>query len=129
VEFSLTGDSSVGRVDIDSRDLVTLVGNLVDNAIEAALAAPPPRRVTVTVRADENGFLARVRDTGAGLDPAHLEDAFTRGWSTKDAPEGTTARGLGLALVQQVAARHDGTIDVSHDHGAVFSVRLPLEPT
>ena len=128
VEFTLTDHSSVGRVDIESRDLVTLVGNLVDNAIEAALAAPPPRRVTVTVRADENGFLAEVHDTGAGLDPAHLEDAFTRGWSTKHAPEGAAGRGLGLALVQQVVARHGGTIDVSHDHGAIFSVRLPLEP-
>jgi two-component system, CitB family, sensor kinase len=72
----------------------------------------------------------RVADTGAGLDPAGLDpagldQAFTRGWSTKPAgrPHG---RGLGLALVRQVVTRHDGSVEVANDGGAVFTIRLPL---
>jgi two-component system CitB family sensor kinase len=124
VEFLITEDTGVVKVGVDSRDLVTLVGNLVDNAIEAALEAAPPRKVTVTVRADEQDTIVCVRDSGDGLAPDLVADAFTRGWSTKNVP-GTKSRGLGLALVRQVVTRHGGTIDVTRDEGAVFTVRLP----
>ncbi|MDX6432896.1 MAG: two-component system, CitB family, sensor kinase [Streptosporangiaceae bacterium] len=124
VEFLVTEDTEVVKVGVDSRDLVTLVGNLVDNAIEAALEAPPPRKVAVTVRADEQGTVVCVRDSGTGLDPGRVADAFTRGWSTKDT-SGTKTRGLGLALVRQAVTRHGGTIDVTRDQGAVFTVHLP----
>ena len=125
VELVVTDDSAVGPTGIDPRDLVTMVGNLIDNAVDAALAAPAPRRVTVTVRQDEAELLVRVADTGPGLDPAGLEQVFTRGWSTKPIgrPHG---RGLGLALVRQVVTRHDGSIQVANDGGAVFTIRLPL---
>jgi two-component system, CitB family, sensor kinase len=125
VELVVTDDSAVGPTGIDPRDLVTMVGNLIDNAVDAALAAPAPRRVTVTVRQDEAELLVRVADTGPGLDPAGLEQVFTRGWSTK--PTGRPhGRGLGLALVRQVVTRHDGNIQVANDGGAVFTIRLPL---
>ena len=124
VEFLVTEDTEAVKVGVDSRDLVTVVGNLVDNAIEAALDAPPPRRVAVTVRSDGQGTMVRVRDSGTGLDPGRVADAFTRGWSTKDVP-GAKTRGLGLALVRQAVTRHGGTVEVTRDEGAVFTVRLP----
>jgi two-component system CitB family sensor kinase len=125
VELVVTDDTAVGPTGIDPRDLVTMVGNLIDNAVDAALAVPAPRRVTVTVRQDEAELLVRVADTGPGLDPAGIEQVFTRGWSTKPAgrPQG---RGLGLALVRQVVTRHDGRVEVANDDGAVFTIRLPL---
>ncbi|MCW2899466.1 MAG: signal transduction histidine kinase regulating citrate/malate metabolism [Streptosporangiaceae bacterium] len=134
VELVITDDTALGGTAIEPRDLVTLVGNLIDNAIDAALAAPPPRRVFVTAREDGDALLVRVSDTGAGLDPAHIRDAFTRGWSTKQAkpttPPASTerhqGRGLGLGLVQQIINRYGGDIDVSRNTGAVFTVRLPL---
>lgn len=102
---------------IDPIDLVTVVGNLVDNALDAALAAPPPRRVHVAVRADGSDLLVQVRDSGPGLPADRVGAALQRGWSTKG-----PGRGRGLALVQQVVARHGGRLDVS---GSAFAVRLP----
>jgi sensor histidine kinase regulating citrate/malate metabolism len=126
VELAVTPDTAVGAAPVEARDLVTVVGNLVDNAIDAALGAPPPRWVEVTVLDHDEELLVRVVDSGPGLDPSLAERAFSRGWSTKDttAPHG---RGLGLALVGQVVARHAGRIDVTRDEdgGAVFTVRLP----
>ncbi|GIJ43729.1 histidine kinase [Virgisporangium aliadipatigenens] len=128
VELSVSGDTAMAQLPIPARDLVTLLGNLVDNAIEAAIAAPPPRRVTVRLRQDDSGLLIRVADSGAGLAPEQVDNAFARGWSTKldDRPHG---RGLGLALVRQVLHRHGGVIDVTNDHGAVFVVRFPAHST
>lgn len=110
---------------LPARDLVTVLGNLIDNAVDAAQGTVRAR-VTVTAFTDGSGLVLRVADTGAGVDPAHAEAVFRRGWSTK--PAGPAGRGLGLALVRQAVNRHDGTLTVTEaaGGGAEFEVRLPL---
>ncbi|MFI7409367.1 ATP-binding protein [Streptomyces sp. NPDC049627] len=113
---------------LPARDLVTILGNLIDNAVDAAQGSVGAR-VTVTAYAEggEGGELVlRVSDTGAGVDPAHTEAVFQRGFSTK--PAGPGGRGLGLALVRQAVGRHEGELSVAEAEGggAVFEVRLPL---
>lgn len=113
---------------LPARDLVTVLGNLIDNAMDAAQGTVRAR-VTVTAFTDGSGLVLRVADTGAGVDPAHAEAVFRRGWSTK--PAGPAGRGLGLALVRQAVGRHDGTLTVTEaaGGGAEFEVRLPLPTT
>jgi sensor histidine kinase regulating citrate/malate metabolism len=123
---------------LPARDLVTVLGNLIDNAVDAAQGSVGAR-VTVTAYTDETDrpdgadgpvddpvLVLRVSDTGSGINPAHAEAVFERGFSTK--PAGPGGRGLGLALVRQTARRHDGTLSVSQaaGGGARFEVRLPL---
>ncbi|MEU6003773.1 sensor histidine kinase [Streptomyces sp. NPDC047197] len=125
VELVVSPDSSIDDgmlpADLPARDLVTVLGNLIDNAVDAAQGSPAAR-VTVTARADGAGLTLRVSDTGPGVDPAHTESVFERGWSTK----ATAGRGLGLALVHQTVTKHEGTLEVrdSPDGGAEFEVRL-----
>ncbi|MFC4464482.1 ATP-binding protein [Streptomyces xiangluensis] len=129
VELVVSGDSSIddGLLpdSLPARDLVTVLGNLIDNAVDAAQGSVGAR-VTVTALADESGLVLRVSDTGDGVDPAHTEAVFERGWSTK--PAGPGGRGLGLALVRQTVSRHDGTLTVADaaGGGASFEARLPL---
>ncbi len=112
---------------VTARDLVTVLGNLLDNAVDAALACPAPRRVEVLLREDGGELLLEVADSGPGLDPVSAEDAFARGWSTKPVGPGRPqGRGLGLALVGQTVRRLGGTVQVGRREGAVFTVRLPL---
>ncbi|WP_299529158.1 sensor histidine kinase [uncultured Streptomyces sp.] len=129
------------------RDLVTVLGNLIDNAVDAATggfggrhgdaartaAVPVPRasagagpvrpRVTVTVRADGGELLLRVADSGPGVEAGDADAVFRDGWSTRG-----SGRGLGLALVRQAAVRAGGSVELGRgaDGGAEFSVRLPL---
>ncbi|WP_030900027.1 sensor histidine kinase [Streptomyces sp. NRRL F-5126] len=122
-------DDGVLPAALSTRDLVTILGNLVDNAVEAASvdgeAAAGPARVTVTALADEEvgELLLRVRDTGPGVAPGVVEEVFRRGWSTNG-----PGRGLGLALVRQAVHRARGSVAVAagSDGGAEFTVRLPL---
>ncbi len=135
VEVIVTEDTEVDDVllaHIDAHDLVTIVGNLVDNAVEASadaghVEASAERgqrpQVWVTARGDQGSVLIRVRDNGRGLDPESVRQVFRRGWSTKGAPG--DSRGLGLALVGQSVRRYGGTIEVSDSGGATFTVRLP----
>ncbi|MDI5913104.1 MULTISPECIES: sensor histidine kinase [Streptomyces] len=112
---------------LPARDLVTILGNLIDNAVDAAQGSVRAR-VTVTAYADpdRSELVLRVSDTGAGVDPAHAEAVFERGFSTK--PAGPGGRGLGLALVRQAVNRCKGTLTVTEAEGggAEFEVRLPL---
>ncbi|MFI6443961.1 ATP-binding protein [Kitasatospora sp. NPDC050543] len=129
VELTLTEDSRIDDgvlpPDLSARDLVTLLGNLVDNAVDAAIEGaaehPDQPEVTVTARVEDDRLLLRVADTGPGIDPDAVDDAFRRGWSTKSG-----GRGLGLALVAQTARRNGGTVEVGRERGAVLTVRLPL---
>ena len=110
---------------VDPRGLVTIVGNLVDNALDAA-AGTPHARVEVELRAQGRAATLRVRDTGPGVPAEHRELVFTAGWSTKE-PPAHRRRGIGLSLVRRLAERQGGsaTVDAAHGGGAEFVVVLP----
>ncbi|MEV7045288.1 sensor histidine kinase [Amycolatopsis sp. NPDC051061] len=125
VELTITPDTVIDDVSLGvaARDQVTILGNLIDNGIDAAVRGPGKPAVVVTARSDPGELLLRVADTGPGV--PEDADVFRRGWSTK-AEDG---HGLGLALVGQAVRRYGGTVDVGHDGGAVFTVRLPRRET
>ena len=125
VALALTPSSSLGALHpATSADLTTIIGNLVDNAVDACKAGDSP---SVTVELGESGseIILAVRDNGPGV-PGDLADAiFTRGFSTK--PDVLGGRGIGLPLVRLICTQRGGSVTVSHDGGAVFRVRLPKE--
>ncbi|MEV6295907.1 ATP-binding protein [Streptomyces sp. NPDC004059] len=127
VRVVLGDDSALGEDPPQLRRLLTIVGNLLDNAIDAAGDGPPPaggRTVRLTLAEDGDGTTVRVADTGPGIPPGAHESIFEDGWSTRP-DRGTARRGLGLALVHRLVSRHGGTITVTEGPGAVFTVRLP----
>ncbi|MEW5812996.1 MAG: ATP-binding protein [Actinomycetota bacterium] len=123
VALSLAPESHLAPLEpAVATDVITLLGNLIDNAVDVSVGSPDP---VVAVRIDDSaGLQITVRDTGPGV-PEHLREAiFARGVTSKsDVPGG---RGIGLALVRLVTAAHGGTVDVRNvaDGGAQFTVRL-----
>ncbi|MEV0183586.1 sensor histidine kinase [Streptomyces sp. NPDC050625] len=110
---------------IDPRGLVTVVGNLVDNALDA-VAGTPHARVEVELRTEGRTAVLRVCDTGPGIPAEQREVVFTEGWSTKE-PPAHGKRGIGLSLVRRLAERQGGSATVSEADGggAEFTVVLP----
>jgi two-component system CitB family sensor kinase len=127
--ITLAVEGSVGDADVASRDLVTVLGNLLDNAFDAVAASPVgERRVRVALGGDDDGVVVSVEDSGSGLDDEAVAHALERGWSTKGS--GDSGRGVGLALVAQVARRHGGDVEFGRSAlgGAELTVTLrPVE--
>jgi sensor histidine kinase regulating citrate/malate metabolism len=124
VDLALSDDSRLTRLDPDlSADVVTVLGNLVDNAVDAAAGADAAR-VDVRLTTDGGTAVVQVADSGPGIPGERADEIFERGFSTK--PSDASGRGVGLALVQVVCERRGGSVSVHNDGGAVFTARLPV---
>jgi two-component system, OmpR family, sensor kinase len=110
----------------DEAHLRQAIANLVTNAVRHTA---PGTRIEVAATLDGGAAVVQVRDHGTGLDAEALAHVFDRFWQADKARSGTGA-GLGLAIVASIAGEHAGTITAANapDGGAVFTLRLPLDP-
>ncbi len=123
IEVALAADADLPRLDPDlSADVGTVLGNLVDNAVDATAAAGGPR-IDVRLAVEDDAVVVQVGDTGAGVETEAADEIFRRGWTTK--PSDASGRGVGLALVQVVCQRRGGHVSVHNQDGAVFTAVLP----
>jgi sensor histidine kinase regulating citrate/malate metabolism len=126
IDFRIVEGAVWPQDSVPVREVVTIVGNLIDNAFDAVADAPGPQRVEVDSRLDGSQVVLTVSDSGPGLPPEAVELAFRRGFSTKE--QGSAGRrGIGLALVAQSVSRLGGSMEVAGPPGARFTVRLPVE--
>jgi two-component system, CitB family, sensor kinase len=124
VQLRIADGTRLGRVDEPlSADLTTVVGNLVDNALDA-IGHAPDGWVAVQIGQENGHVRVEVRDSGPGVAPELAEEVFEHGFTTKAATVGQ--RGIGLALIRMVCARRGGQVSVRNDHGAVFTADLPV---
>lgn len=105
--------------------LVSAVGNLVDNAVKYS---DPGGVVRVSVAHEGDRIVFRVQDSGIGIAPQHLERIFERFYRVDRArSRGTGGVGLGLSIVRHVASNHGGEVNVSsrEGEGSMFELFLP----
>ena len=125
-------EDGAGPALLHSGELVTIVGNLVDNAMDAVQGLPESRVAVYLAVVDGGGqrsFRVCVQDSGPGVPAESQQRIFEQGYSTKDAARPGAGRGIGLALVNQAVLRLGGTLALDHDGasgGARFTVLLPL---
>ena len=125
VHLRLSPDSFIPRLEnIDfTNDLVTIIGNLVDNAMETLLDSSK-KHVDVLLLYEEEFVRIEVQDSGPGIPSKLWENIFEKGFSTK-----ARDRGFGLALVRKVLDLRKGTLrfDSSLQLGTTFRVAIPFE--
>ncbi|MGV2952996.1 ATP-binding protein [Glutamicibacter sp. AGC46] len=123
VHLKMAPSSTLGRCEDQlARDLTTVIGNLVDNAMDAAAAAANPE---IQVGIEETSELVRitVRDNGEGIAEDAMDEIFTQGFSTKDSAV-SGGRGFGLAISRLVCRRRGGELAAANAQGARFTATL-----
>ncbi|MFI7306953.1 ATP-binding protein [Micromonospora aurantiaca] len=147
VELRISERTRLGRLDMAvSADVGTVLGNLVDNAVEAVAggrnvspadsgACPDingrpgagNQWVEVELRQDSASIEIVVRDSGPGIAPRLAQEVFAHGFTTKAAEGGE--RGIGLALTRMVCHRRGGEVAVTNtEEGAMFTARMSVAP-
>ncbi len=123
VQWSAEIDPAAPRSVLSPVDAVSVVGNLIDNAVDAATAGEPPRWVRVALEpAGPDVLRIVVSDSGSGIPEELLERVFEHGFSTK--PAGTEGRGVGLSLVRSIVRDAGGGISIA-SAPTTFTVLLP----
>jgi two-component system sensor histidine kinase DctS len=103
---------------LDGSDLVLILGNLIENAMEALAGRPGRRWVECLIVSDERSLFLSVADNGPGIPPDLRDAIFRRGFSTKG-----EHRGLGLALINDLVAFAGGRLTVDSDgEQTIFTV-------
>jgi two-component system CitB family sensor kinase len=123
IRFSVDVTGFEDGVLVGSRELITIVGNLVDNAFDG-VAGPRDggAQVALSMRRQAEALELAVLDNGAGITPAVRAVMFDEGFTTKGAD---AHAGIGLSLVQDTVAAAGGSITVESDNGTIFRVRIP----
>ena len=131
VALRISDRTHLGALDPSSSfDVGAVLGNLVQNGIDAAAASPSAGSgawVEVELRQSGRTVEISVADSGAGIDSAIAAEVFEHGFTTKAARDGE--RGIGLALTKLVCRRRGGEVEVRDTaQGALFVARLTVEP-
>lgn len=100
---------------LSTRELVKVIGNLVENAIEAVNAVTDDRErsIALQITEDAQGLLILISDSGIGIDPDTQSHIYDMGFSTK-AEEG---RGIGMSLIRDIVDRRGGSIEMDSEPG------------
>ena len=124
IDLTIAPETDLGSASDRLQALVTILGNLIDNAFDALADSPAPRRVTVAIVETPEALTVRVADNGPGVPDGSVPRIFESGYTTK---RGSLARhgGLGLSLVHTTASRLGGTVSVASEGGAAFTVVIP----
>lgn len=123
IDFTLRKDSQLEPHNpyLSTKELVTLIGNLLENAFDATKNADGFRQVELFIGSDENGLVITVDDTGCGMTEEQIQQIYRGHYTTKG--EG---HGFGTQLIQEIIRNHQGFLDIESEpgNGTSFTINL-----
>ncbi|NUO63780.1 MAG: PAS domain S-box protein [Gemmatimonadaceae bacterium] len=128
IELSVELDGSLPKTWADPFQLQQVFLALLTNAEQALEHWTGARRIGVATTLEEGRIVARIADSGPGIEPARIGQIFNPFYTTKGVGKGT---GLGLSIADGIVREHAGRISVESaaGSGATFSVALPVTAT
>lgn len=120
IAFSLSVESELKELAMRPYHLNRILGNLLDNAMEAVMVLEPQDRfVKLEIKEDEQNYILAVSNSGPEIREEWREKIFEPGFSTKG-----KGRGLGLAIVKETVLQYGGEVRVNSPP-TTFTVILP----
>lgn len=114
-------------VHIKTTDLIIILSNLIDNAMDATMELPEKeRKITIDCAVNDQHYLFKIANTGYKI--KDNTDVFKQGYSTKKAQQGKV-RGQGLFIVKEVVSKYNGSISInsSNDFITTVIVEIPIK--
>lgn len=121
IQFSANINCDLTNVKIEPWDLTSILGNLLDNAMEAAALDPKGPRVICEISYSEGQIIMVVQNNGPLIAEPDRERVYEAGFSTK----GGESRGYGLYIVKNLVDGYGGVINITCDLETKIAVRMP----
>lgn len=123
IEFRLRSDSKLPQSNphLSTKELVTIVGNLVENSFEAMGHDSEIRQTEIFLRADQQGMTISADDTGCGMTEEQIQRLLSEAYSTKG--EG---HGYGFRLIQEIVRKHDGFLQIDSEPNVGTSITINI---
>jgi len=112
---------------ISETEFASVIGNIIDNAIEATLKSNKIYPIEVYISENDNEVIIEVSDQGIGIETSDIDHIFIQGYTSKQNKDN---HGLGLHLVSNYIKKANGIIEISHNvpKGICCSIFLPKQP-
>ena len=126
IDFYFRPDSKLAQDNpyLSTKEIVTIVGNLVENAFEAMDKTSEVRQVELFLRADQQGMTITVDDTGCGMLPEQIQQLLKGPYTSKGA-----GHGYGMRLIQEIVRKHDGFLQIDSEPGTGTSITINIKAT
>lgn len=114
IDFSLRKDSFLEEHNayVSTKELVTMVGNLIENAFEAVKTSESLKQIELFIGSTKHGLTITIDDTGHGMTEEQIDKIYNGQYTTKG--EG---HGYGLRLIQEIVQRHEGYLEIESEPG------------
>lgn len=123
IDFSIRKDSFLSAHNdyLSTKEMVTVIGNLIENAFHAVENIEGIRQVQLFVRQSEDGLTIITDDTGCGMTEEQTEELMNGNFTTRG--EG---HGIGFRLIREIVAKHDGylSVDSEPNEGSSFTISI-----
>ena len=121
INFSFSIKCDLTHMNIAPWDLCSLIGNLLDNALEAVLLESKSRRTGLEIKYENGFYVIYVYNNGAKISPLEKDKIFAAGYTTK----GAETRGFGLYLVKKIVDKYEGFITLVCEPRTTFIISFP----
>lgn len=122
VEFAVAVKTdNLGVLEIPPWDLCSIMGNLLDNALEAAVKDQKQKRVSLEIKEEDDNIVFYLHNSGAKIPATRQKQIYEPGYTTS----GSEARGFGLYLVKKLVDKYQGRIMLVSEPRTTFLVSLP----
>lgn len=123
IAFTLNSTCDFTLLKVEPWDLCSIIGNLLDNAIESALQDKRQPSVELDLEFQNRDFIVCVRNNGATINDEDRDRIFEAGFTSKE----SVGRGYGLFIVRKLVKRYGGKIEVMSDKQTTIMVKIPGE--
>lgn len=123
ISFNLRRDSHLPEKNslLSTKEIVLIVGNLIENSFEAMADSKNSRQVEVFIAANEEGLTITVDDTGCGMSDEQISKVLSEPYTTKG-----SGHGYGMRLIREVVAKHNGFLQIDSESGAGTSIAVNI---
>jgi Signal transduction histidine kinase regulating citrate/malate metabolism len=123
IDFNVSSINEFAGLKVEPWDLCSIVGNILDNAIESALRSDRQPWVEVELGYQAGFYIFCIRNNGDPIGKDEKERIFDAGYNRNN----LVGRGYGLYIVRKLLERYGGTAEVISDKETTFIVKIPGE--